>query len=215
MGREGVEGGGGYWSSPEAQRMRLEVPKFGDKTASGYDILLDWMQPYKSVAHTMGVIGIRCADVPARDKCKDSNFKAGYLTPPSPATRPSSPRHPSPPPCLCPSPLEGDRYHPRARAAEELRSLPLGDSQIVQAHGSAGIEGPASGSSAPGSSAPGSCAPGSSAPGSCAIRCRYLEGSGGQARGFAAPQCLLDSRGCCCARCGGFFEVCIQACQRC
>ena len=72
-GRE--EGPGCYWSSPEAQRMRQQCPRFAAKEASGYDLLLDWVQPYKSMVHSMGVIGIRCTDIPARDRGKAWNVK--------------------------------------------------------------------------------------------------------------------------------------------
>lgn len=35
---------------------------------SPWELLLDWLEPYKSATYSVGVVGVRCADVELRNK---------------------------------------------------------------------------------------------------------------------------------------------------
>eukprot|EP00798_Chlamydomonas_sp_ICE-L_P005292 gene5292-18536_t len=56
-------GEGSYWTSPECNRMveKLEEKAidFTSQKNSTYDLLLDWEEPYNSVAYSVGILGIR------------------------------------------------------------------------------------------------------------------------------------------------------------
>jgi hypothetical protein len=56
--RDWTPGNGCYWGGTEARRLRDGGPAlriFTDrKRSSPYDLLLDWLEPYNSVAHSVG-----------------------------------------------------------------------------------------------------------------------------------------------------------------
>ncbi|GAX86249.1 hypothetical protein CEUSTIGMA_g13661.t1 [Chlamydomonas eustigma] len=77
---------GSYRASPESKRMKEFLMKklgvdWDSPDVSGYDMLLDWVQPYGSVQYTVGVVGLRCADIPESSKGKSFNVKPLLILP--------------------------------------------------------------------------------------------------------------------------------------
>lgn len=56
-------------------------PQLKHTDCSVYDLLLDWVEPYNSVAHSSGVLGLRCADVAAHDLGKGWNMAIVAIIP--------------------------------------------------------------------------------------------------------------------------------------
>lgn len=48
-----------YWASKECQRMKQTLPDFDSEKNSPYDLLLDWVEPYNSATHSVGLMAIR------------------------------------------------------------------------------------------------------------------------------------------------------------
>lgn len=39
-----------------------------DPDTSPWELLMDWLEPYKSATYSVGVVGVRCADIEPRNK---------------------------------------------------------------------------------------------------------------------------------------------------
>lgn len=46
-----------------------------------YDLFLDWVEPYSSVAHATGILCITCADIDPRNKGKNFNVRPVLIIP--------------------------------------------------------------------------------------------------------------------------------------
>ena len=69
-GKHRSEGEGSWWKGEEVARLRTHI-SVDSEDMSGYELMADWLEPYKSVAYSVGVIGIRCADIEPRNKVSD------------------------------------------------------------------------------------------------------------------------------------------------
>lgn len=55
----------------EAARLAAHFgPVFQHRDTSGYQLMVDWVNPYNNGAHSTGIIAVRCTDVSKRDKGK-------------------------------------------------------------------------------------------------------------------------------------------------
>lgn len=52
-----------------------------DVNTSGYELMLDWLEPFNSIAYSVGIIGIRCADIEPRNKGKSYNCMPVVIIP--------------------------------------------------------------------------------------------------------------------------------------
>lgn len=67
-----IQGEGSWWGGTEVARLRNEAPylQVDDPDTSGYELMVDWLEPFKSVAYSVGVVGVRCADIDPRNKVR-------------------------------------------------------------------------------------------------------------------------------------------------
>ncbi|GMH35009.1 hypothetical protein BSKO_02870 [Bryopsis sp. KO-2023] len=78
---------GSYLAGEEASRMRgwvdsnIQSGEFDGANNSIYDVLIDWTQPFDSVHHSTGIVGLRCADVDECHKGKDAFTRVVAIIP--------------------------------------------------------------------------------------------------------------------------------------
>jgi hypothetical protein len=78
-----------YHASPEASRLQEWFRTEGNDPDFSWedwqnlriDLLVDWLQPYSSVSHSVGIISIRCADVSPRNLGKKSSSRIVAIIP--------------------------------------------------------------------------------------------------------------------------------------
>jgi hypothetical protein len=80
---------GHFWSSPEADRLRRELPVvrqngmsiLDHESTSTWELLIDWAQPFQGTTYSTGVLAVRCSSLQEMDRNKRANCKVLVVIP--------------------------------------------------------------------------------------------------------------------------------------